>query len=204
MPMSTGPDDLAAAARGHLRASRADRERVIAVLKTAFVQDRLAKDEFDHRVGQVLASRTYAQLAELTADIPAESPPADIPAQSPTADIPAQSPAADIPAQSPAADIPAQSPAAAPPVDPRRTLAKAARRSLICALLTVALLEGVALNGSFGLLVLAVFSGLAAAGFLGYGFVDARDERRLLRAQPPPSPGPSRNSPDACQPGPVP
>jgi Domain of unknown function (DUF1707) len=177
MPMSTGPDDLAAAARGHLRASRADRERVIAVLKTAFVQDRLAKDEFDHRVGQVLASRTYAQLAELTADIPAESPPAD---------------------------IPAQSPAAAPPVDPRRTLAKAARRSLICALLTVALLEGVALNGSFGLLVLAVFSGLAAAGFLGYGFVDARDERRLLRAQPPPSPGPSRNSPDACRPGPIP
>jgi hypothetical protein len=176
MPMSTGPDDLAAAARGHLRASRADRECVIAVLKTAFVQDRLAKDEFDHRVGQVLASRTYAQLAELTADIPAESPPAEIPAQSP----------------------------AAPPVDPRRTLAKAARRSLICALLTVALLEGVALNGSFGLLVLAVFSGLAAAGFLGYGFVDARDERRLLRAQPPPSPGPSRNSPDACQPGPIP
>ena len=179
--MSTGPDDLAAAARGHLRASRADREQVIAVLKTAFVQDRLAKDEFDHRVGQVLASRTasrtYAQLAELTADIPAESPPAD---------------------------IPAQSPAAAPPVDPRRTLAKAARRSLICALLTVALLEGVALNGSFGLLVLAVFSGLAAAGFLGYGFVDARDERRLLRAQSPPSLGPSRNSPHACQPGPIP
>ena len=165
--MSTGPDDLAAAAGGHLRASRADREQVIAVLKTAFVQDRLAKDEFDHRVGQVLASRTYAQLAELTADIPPESPPADTPA-----------------------DIPAQSPAAAPPVDPRRTLAKAARRSLICALLTVALLEGVALNGSFGLLDLAVFSGLAAAGFLGYGFVDARDERRLLRTQPPPSPGP--------------
>ena len=174
--MSTGPDDLAAAASGHLRASRADREQVIAVLKTAFVQDRLAKDEFDHRVGQVLASRTYAQLSELTADIPAESPPAD---------------------------VPAQSPAAAPPVDPRRTLAKAARRSLICALLTVALLEGVALNGSFGLLLLAVFSGLAAAGFLGYGFVDARDERRLLRAQPPPSPGPSRKSPDACQPGPI-
>jgi Domain of unknown function (DUF1707) len=177
--MSTGPDDLAATARGHLRASRADREHVIAVLKTAFVQDRLAKDEFDHRVGQVLASRTYAQLAELTTDIPA-----------------------DIPAESPPAVIPAQSPAAAPPVDPRRTLAKAARRSLICALLTIALLEGVALNGSFGLLVLAVFSGLAAAGFLGYGFVDARDERRLLRAQPPPSPGPSPNSPDARRPEP--
>jgi Domain of unknown function (DUF1707) len=198
--MSTGPDDLAAAARGHLRASRADREHVIGVLKTAFVQDRLAKDEFDHRVGQVLASRTYAQLAKLTADIPAESPPAESPpAESPPAESP---PAESPPAESPAAGIPAQSPAAAPPVDPRRTLAKAARRSLICALLTIALLEGVALNGSFGLLVLAVFSGLAAAGFLGYGFVDARDERRLLRAQPPPSPGPSPNSPDARRPEP--
>lgn len=152
--MSTGPDDLAAAARGHLRASRADRERVIAVLKTAFVQDRLAKDELDHRVGQVLASRTYAQLAELTADIPAESPTA-----------------------------------AAPPAHPGRTLAIAARRSVICALITVTLVEGALLTGSLGLLSLAVFPFLATLGFLGYGFVDARDERRL-RTQPPPRPRP--------------
>ena len=44
---------------------------MIDVLKAAFVQGRLAKDEFDLRVGQVLASRTYADLAVLTADIPA-------------------------------------------------------------------------------------------------------------------------------------
>jgi hypothetical protein len=53
-----------------MRASDADRERVIGVLKTAFVEGRLAKDELDLRVGQVLASRTYADLGALTADIP--------------------------------------------------------------------------------------------------------------------------------------
>jgi hypothetical protein len=44
-----GPDDEMAAAgdrsRGHLRASHADREQVIGVLKTAFVQGILAKGE---------------------------------------------------------------------------------------------------------------------------------------------------------------
>jgi Domain of unknown function (DUF1707) len=54
------------------RASRADRERVIDLLKVAFVQGRLARDEFGTRVGQALASRTYAELAMVTADIPAE------------------------------------------------------------------------------------------------------------------------------------
>jgi hypothetical protein len=69
-----GPgDDIAAGAegRGRLRASHADRERVIETLKAAFVQGRLAKDEFDARVGQVFASRTYAELATVTGDLPA-------------------------------------------------------------------------------------------------------------------------------------
>ena len=48
------------AGRGLLRASHADREQVIDVLKTAFVQGRLTKDEFDTRVGQTFTSRTYA------------------------------------------------------------------------------------------------------------------------------------------------
>jgi hypothetical protein len=42
---------------------------VIATLKDAFVQGRLAKDEFDLRVSKALAS--YAELDALTADIPA-------------------------------------------------------------------------------------------------------------------------------------
>jgi len=73
--MATGPgDELAAAAAGYggLRASDADRERVIGALKAAFVQGRLDRDEFDRRVGQAFASRTYAELAALTADLTAK------------------------------------------------------------------------------------------------------------------------------------
>src|SRR5208282_1651284 len=81
-----GPgDEMAGAERGpgHLRASHADRERVIDVLKSAFVQGRLTKDELDARVGRALASRTNAELSVLTADLPAgsASPPPRQPAQ---------------------------------------------------------------------------------------------------------------------------
>ena len=62
----------AAAGHGHFRASHADREQVIGVLKAAFVQGMLAKDEFSLRVGQAFASRTCAELAALTADLPSE------------------------------------------------------------------------------------------------------------------------------------
>jgi hypothetical protein len=55
-----------------MRASRADRERVIDLLKAAFVQGRLDRDEFDARIGQAVASRTYGELAAVTAGIPAE------------------------------------------------------------------------------------------------------------------------------------
>ena len=69
-----GPgDEIAASAggRSHLRASHADREQMIDVLKAAFVHRRLTKAELDRGVGQVLASLTYADLAALTAGIPA-------------------------------------------------------------------------------------------------------------------------------------
>jgi Domain of unknown function (DUF1707) len=71
--MAEPGDEVAAGAggRGRLRASHADREQVIEVLKGAFVHGRLDRDEFDLRVGQAMASRTYADLAALTADIPA-------------------------------------------------------------------------------------------------------------------------------------
>lgn len=55
-----------------MRASHADRERAVSALKTAFVQGRLVKDEFDARVGRALASRTHAELAAITADIPVD------------------------------------------------------------------------------------------------------------------------------------
>ena len=59
--------------RGSLRASHADRNLVIDTLKAAFVQGRLTKDELDARVSQTLAARTYSELADVTADIPARS-----------------------------------------------------------------------------------------------------------------------------------
>jgi hypothetical protein len=54
-----------------LRACHADRDQAIGVLKAAFVQGRLDKDELNARVGQALTARTYADLATLTADLPA-------------------------------------------------------------------------------------------------------------------------------------
>ena len=66
------PEPGAQAAAAGLRASRADREQVIDLLKAAFVQGRLDRDEFDARIGQALARRTCGELAAVTADIPAE------------------------------------------------------------------------------------------------------------------------------------
>lgn len=71
MPVMAGPEDEQAAG---LRASHADRERVIDLLKAAFVQGRLSKEELDGRIGQVLTSQTYRDLAALTVDIPAGRP----------------------------------------------------------------------------------------------------------------------------------
>jgi hypothetical protein len=60
-----------AAGDGRMRAAHTDRERVVDALKAAFIQGRLTQDELDTRVGQALAARTYADLAVLTADLPA-------------------------------------------------------------------------------------------------------------------------------------
>ncbi len=67
--MSTGPGEHAG--HGRMRAGHADREQVITELKAAFVQGRLDQDELEERAGRAVASRTYGELAALTADIPA-------------------------------------------------------------------------------------------------------------------------------------
>ncbi|MGP7997867.1 MAG: DUF1707 domain-containing protein [Streptosporangiaceae bacterium] len=51
--------------------SHAEREQVIDALKAAFVRGILAKDEFDLRVSQAFGSRTYAELAAVTAGLTA-------------------------------------------------------------------------------------------------------------------------------------
>jgi Domain of unknown function (DUF1707) len=148
-----------AVGRGHQRVSRMDRERVIELLKVAFVQDRLTQDELDTRVGLALASRTYAELADLTADIPAEPNVTER--------------------------------AAEPAGTPGRTLARAARRAEICILTALAFFGVVALTNAANLMGLAIFfmaaAAIAASGFLGYGVIDAWQQRRS-RGQLPPRP----------------
>ena len=63
-------------------ASDADREQVVEILTAAFVQGRLTIDELRLRTGLALASRTYAELSPMIADIPApplKAPPAPRP-----------------------------------------------------------------------------------------------------------------------------
>jgi Domain of unknown function (DUF1707) len=73
------PEMAAGGGRGRLRASHADRERVIGTLKAAYSYGLVTKDEFDARVSQTFASRTYAELAVITADIPSGLAPAPPP-----------------------------------------------------------------------------------------------------------------------------
>ena len=84
--MATGPwDPITADAmdRTRLRASDVDREQVIDALKAAFVQGMLTKDELDMRAGWALASRTTAELAAITTDIPASLIPVQPPSKPP-------------------------------------------------------------------------------------------------------------------------
>jgi hypothetical protein len=52
-----------------MRASDADRERVIDVLRAAAGQGRLTAEEFGQRLEAALSSRTFGELAALTADL---------------------------------------------------------------------------------------------------------------------------------------
>jgi hypothetical protein len=52
-------------------AAAADRERTMDVLKAAFGEGRLTKDEFEIRAGRTMSARTYADLSAVVADLPA-------------------------------------------------------------------------------------------------------------------------------------
>lgn len=60
-------DELPGSVEGY-----AEREWVLDALKTAFIHGRLDKDEFEQRVGHVLAA--YAEVDALIADIPSRLP----------------------------------------------------------------------------------------------------------------------------------
>jgi DUF1707 SHOCT-like domain len=186
----TGPDEGGLASRGHLRAAQADREQTITVLKAAYAQGRLTKDELEARAGQAFASRTYAELATLTADLPTDLPAAGSAAAGSAA---ARSAAVGSAAARSAAEGP-------PPGTPARTMAKAVGRTGICLLVAVALAEGAFLSGNFLLIVAACFALIAASGFLGYGILDAW-QQRCFRGQLPPGSGQRRRGSEGRLPG---
>jgi DUF1707 SHOCT-like domain len=184
VPVTTEPQDPAAR-RGRLRAGHADREQVIEALKTAFVDGRLTKNELSARTGRALAARTYADLAALTADIPAE----------PAAAAPV--PAGPTPAE-PAATLPGPALPPAPAI--RRPIAKAAAVSGVCLAIAAAAIEigahidpnvpgpnphhawvAACFSLALGAVIIAAFT-----VFLG---VAVAIEQRRSRRQPPPRSG---------------
>lgn len=56
-------------------AGDADRDRSADVLKDAFVDGRLTREEYEDRIERVLGARTYHELDLLTADVPRPAPP---------------------------------------------------------------------------------------------------------------------------------
>jgi hypothetical protein len=65
-----------------LRASDADRERVVRSLQRHTSAGRLSLDEYADRVEQALRARTHGELATVLGDLPAE--PNDTPTAGPT------------------------------------------------------------------------------------------------------------------------
>jgi len=55
-----------------IRASDQERESVVDVLRDAYTDGRLTLEEFDERTSAAYASKTWADLRELTADLPVE------------------------------------------------------------------------------------------------------------------------------------
>lgn len=85
---SGGQGDLPAVAAGQeLRASHADRDRVVDLLQVAAGDGRLSAEELDDRLERALTARTYAELAALTADLPATPGAAVVPPGAATASV---------------------------------------------------------------------------------------------------------------------
>lgn len=55
-----------------IRASDADRERVVELLRQHSAEGRLSSEEFDERLSAAYAAKTMGALAELTTDLPVD------------------------------------------------------------------------------------------------------------------------------------
>jgi hypothetical protein len=68
-------------ARNELRASHEDRDRVVELLRVSAGDGRLTADELDERLELAMTARTYGELAQLVADLPADGSVASAPAR---------------------------------------------------------------------------------------------------------------------------
>jgi uncharacterized membrane protein len=73
-PRFYGPQGLSRT-QASLRASDADREQLVDVLKGAFAEGRLSQEEYTERMERAYTAKTYGELALLSADLPAQMPP---------------------------------------------------------------------------------------------------------------------------------
>ena len=163
-----------AADGGRFRASQADRERAIEVLKVAFVEERLSKDELDLRVGRALAARTYAELGAVTSDLHI----------SPTAGRAA----APGPASTPARTL-------------AKAAGRAGVCMLAAFVIVGVVALANAGERSVGLALMAMVAAvIAASGFLGYGMIDAWQAHRS-RGQLPSGPGQDSKRLESGRPG---
>ncbi|MFE2879468.1 DUF1707 and DUF4190 domain-containing protein [Streptomyces roseus] len=58
-------------AQSAMRASHTDRDRTVDVLKAAYAEGRLSREEYGQRFDAVYKAQTYGQLGQLVADLPA-------------------------------------------------------------------------------------------------------------------------------------
>ena len=65
LPLAAGSE------RGKMRACDTDRNRVVELLNVAYSEGRLSKDEYDGRLENALSARTYPDLDQIVADLPA-------------------------------------------------------------------------------------------------------------------------------------
>lgn len=166
----TGLQYPAAAGRDQLRVGHADRGEVIEVLKDAFVDGQLTKDEFGARADQALAARTRADLTAIIADIPPIPP------------LPGPDPAGPIRPLAPVRRWP---------------LARATAKSAVCLVLAFASMwTGAMIDeetpgphldnaGPKLLYLLGLVLIITAFGILAAGAATAVEQRRARRKSPP-------------------
>ena len=82
-----------------IRASDQERESVVDVLRDAFTDGRLTLDEFEDRTSAAYAAKTWTDLRELTADLPAEPLFGTDLSRQPQDPGPAEMPPATLPAR---------------------------------------------------------------------------------------------------------